>query len=309
MSRTRFLDCFASAFPLGALVKNPISYGILLTAFGYMLFTAHDSAVKLLVVTIPVWQVLFLRSCAILAGCFLYEGPSLVRKVARSPVVKPMIVRSMLLLIAWISYYSAAKYLQLAEVTTLYYAAPIVGTILATIVLREKVTVARWMAVGVGFCGVVIASNPVGLSISWPVYLALQAAVLWATGMVLLRKTALHEKSHIQMAVSNIMLILMTGTMAILHWKTPTAYELILLCTTGIFAGIGQLALFEGMRQAPVSVLAPFEYTSLVWAFGLGYFIWGDVPKINTFMGAILILSAGLIIIVSERKRRRVSAA
>ncbi|AYG61097.1 DMT family transporter [Rhizobium jaguaris] len=284
-------------------MKNPISYGILLTVFAYMLFTAHDSVVKLLVVTIPVWQILFWRSCTILIGCFIFEGPSLAQKVARSPIIKPMIVRSILLTIAWTSYYSAARYLQLAEVTTLYYAAPIVGTILATIVLREKVTVARWMAVGVGFCGVVIASNPVGLSISWPVYLALQAAVLWATGMVLLRKTALHEKSHIQMAVSNIIFILLTGTMAFLHWKTPTAYELILLCTTGVVAGVGQLALFEGMRQAPVSVLAPFEYTSLVWAFLLGFLIWGDIPKINTFVGAVLILSAGLIIIVSERLR------
>jgi drug/metabolite transporter (DMT)-like permease len=285
-------------------VKNPVSYGILLTVFAYMLFTAHDSVVKLLVVTIPVWQILFWRSCTILAGCFIFEGPSLAQKVARSPIIKPMIVRSILLVVAWTSYYSAARYLQLAEVTTLYYAAPIVGTILATIVLREKVTVARWMAVGVGFCGVVIASNPVGLSISWPVYLALQAAVLWATGMVLLRKTALHEKSHIQMAVSNIIFILLTGTMAILHWKTPTTYELVLLFSTGAIAGVAQLALFEGMRQAPVSVLAPFEYTSLVWAFLLGFLIWGDIPKINTFVGAVLILGAGLIIIVSERLRR-----
>ncbi|MBB3457024.1 drug/metabolite transporter (DMT)-like permease [Rhizobium sp. BK313] len=285
-------------------MKNPVSYGILLTVFAYMLFTAHDSVVKLLVVTIPVWQILFWRSCTILAGCFIFEGPSLAQKVARSPIIKPMIVRSILLVVAWTSYYSAARYLQLAEVTTLYYAAPIVGTILATIVLREKVTVARWMAVGVGFCGVVIASNPVGLSISWPVYLALQAAVLWATGMVLLRKTALHEKSHIQMAVSNIIFILLTGTMAILHWKTPTTYELVLLFSTGAIAGVAQLALFEGMRQAPVSVLAPFEYTSLVWAFLLGFLIWGDIPKINTFVGAVLILGAGLIIIVSERLRR-----
>ena len=285
-------------------MKNPVSYGILLTVFAYMLFTAHDSVVKLLVVTIPVWQILFWRSCTILAGCFIFEGPSLAQKVARSPIIKPMIVRSILLVVAWTSYYSAARYLQLAEVTTLYYAAPIVGTILATIVLREKVTVARWMAVGVGFCGVVIASNPVGLSISWPVYLALQAAVLWATGMVLLRKTALHEKSHIQMAVSNIIFILLTGTMAILHWKTPTTYELVLLFSTGAIAGVAQLALFEGMRQAPVSVLAPFEYTSLVWAFLLGFLIWGDIPEINTFVGAVLILGAGLIIIVSERLRR-----
>ncbi|NTF43835.1 hypothetical protein A6U86_25275 [Rhizobium sp. AC27/96] len=290
-------------------MKNPISYGILLTVFAYMLFTAHDSAVKLLVASIPVWQVLFIRSCTILAGCFVFEGPSLVQKVVRSPIIKPMIVRSIIILVAWISYYSAASYLQLAEVTTLYYAAPIVGTILATIVLREKVTFTRWMAVGVGFCGVVIASNPVGLSISWPVYLALQAAVLWATGMVLLRKTALHEKSHIQMAVSNIMFIILTAGMAIAHWQTPTLFQVVLLAATGIIAGAGQLALFEGMRQAPVSVLAPFEYTSLVWAFLLGYLIWGDIPGANTFIGAILILSAGLIIIVSERMKRRTAAA
>lgn len=285
-------------------MKNPVSYGILLTSFAYMLFTAHDATIKLLVVSIPVWQILFFRSITILAGCFLFEGPSLARKVARSPIIKPMIVRSILLLVAWISYYSASAYLQLAEVTTLYYAAPIVGTILATIVLREKVTLARWMAVGIGFCGVLIASNPVGLSISWPVYLALQAAVLWASGMVLLRKTALHEKSQVQMAVSNILFILMTATMAILHWKTPTLYEFTLLCATGVIAGVAQFALFEGMRQAPVSVLAPFEYTSLVWAFVLGYLIWGDIPQQNVFTGAALILSAGLIIIISERMKR-----
>ncbi|MDL2403173.1 DMT family transporter [Rhizobium mayense] len=285
-------------------MKNPISYGILLTVLAYMLFTAHDSVVKLLVVSIPVWQILFWRSCTILIGCFLFEGPSLARKVVRSPIIKPMIVRSILLVIAWTSYYSAARYLQLAEVTTLYYAAPVVGTILATIVLREKVTLVRWTAVGLGFCGVLIASNPVGLSISWPVYLALQAAVLWATGMVLLRKTALHEKSHIQMAVSNIIFIVLTATMAILHWQTPTAYQVLLLFGTGVIAGAGQLALFEGMRQAPVSVLAPFEYTSLIWAFLLGFLIWGDIPKANTFLGAAFILSAGVIIIVSERLRR-----
>jgi drug/metabolite transporter (DMT)-like permease len=286
-------------------VKNTVGFGILLTSFAYMLFTVHDSAIKLLVVTIPVWQILFFRSVTILIGCYIFEGTSLPMKVVRSPIIKPMVLRSMLLLVAWISYYSAARTLQLAEVTTLYYAAPIVGTILAAIVLKEKVTLVRWMAVGIGFCGVLIASNPVGLAISWPVYLALQAAVLWATAMVLLRKTALHEKSLVQMTVSNIMFILMTGTMTLLHWQTPGGHELILLLSTGIVAGVAQFALFEGMRKAPVSVLAPFEYTSLVWAFLLGYLIWGDIPKDNVFIGAILILSAGSIIIVGERLRRR----
>jgi drug/metabolite transporter (DMT)-like permease len=289
-------------------VKNPVSFGILLTGFAYMLFTVHDAAIKLLVVTIPVWQILFFRSLTILTGCFLIQGPSLATKVRRSPVIKPMIARSSLLLVAWLSYYSAARNLQLAEVTTLYYAAPIVGTVLATIVLHEKVTPARWAAVGIGFVGVTVACNPIGVSISLPVYLALQAAVLWASAMVLLRRTALHEKSLIQMAISNLFFLMMTGTMVVLHWKTPDLYELTLLAGTGVVAGVGQFTLFEGMRKAPVSVLAPFEYTSLVWAFVLGYVIWGDVPRQNVFLGAALILGAGSIIIVSERVARRAAA-
>jgi len=84
--------------------------------------------------------------------------------------------------------------------------------------------------------------------------------------------------------------------------------QLGLLVGTGVVAGCAQFALFEGMRQAPVSVLAPFEYTSLVWAFILGYLIWADIPTHNVIVGAIMILGAGFIIIVSERLRRRVAA-
>jgi len=289
-------------------VKNPVSLGILLTGFAYMLFTAHDAAIKLLVTTIPVWQILFFRSVTILVGCFLFGGPSFVGQVVHSPIVKPMMVRSTLLLVAWLSFYTAARYLQLAEVTTLYYAAPIVGTILAKIVLQERVTTSRWAAVGVGFAGVLIACNPVGLTISWPVYLALQAAVLWACAMVLLRKTALHEKSLIQMAISSLFFLVMTGVMMAFDWNIPNGYELALLCVTGVIAGIGQFALFEGMRKAPVSVLAPFEYTSLIWAFLLGYLIWRDVPAHNVFAGGTLILAAGCIIVVFERRAGRATA-
>ncbi len=61
-------------------------------------------------------------------------------------------------------------------------------------------------------------------------------------------------------------------------WTPPALFDLALMAGTGVIAGIAQYALFEGMRRAPISVIAPFEYTSLVWAFGLGFLIWGDVP-------------------------------
>ena len=273
-----------------------------------MAFTFHDAIIKVLASTIPVWQILFFRSLTILVGCLAYGRGKLVRQTMRSPIIKPMIARSILLLCAWLSYYSAASRLQLAEVTTLYYAAPVVGTLLAWFILKEKVTPARWLAVGVGFVGVLIACNPIGLTISWPVYLALQAAVLWACAMVLLRKTSLHEKTIIQLAVSNVFFLAMTGVAVIWTWRTPDMTQLALLIATGVVAGCAQFALFEGMRQAPVSVLAPFEYSSLIWAFLLGYLIWADIPTPNVVVGAAMILGAGLIIIVSEKLRRRITA-
>jgi drug/metabolite transporter (DMT)-like permease len=151
-------------------VKNSVSLGILLTTAAYMAFTFHDAIVKVLTASIPVWQILFFRSLTILLGCLAYGRSKLVHQAITSPIIKPMIARSILLLCAWLSYYTAASHLQLAEVTTLYYAAPVVGTLLAWFILKEEVTPARWLAVGVGFVGVIIASNPVGLTISWPVW-------------------------------------------------------------------------------------------------------------------------------------------
>ncbi|WP_065092548.1 MULTISPECIES: DMT family transporter [unclassified Rhizobium] len=289
-------------------MKNSVSLGILLTSAAYMAFTFHDAIIKILTSSIPVWQILFFRSLTILVGCLAFGRGQLIRQTITSPIIKPMIARSVLLLCAWLSYYSAASRLQLAEVTTLYYAAPVVGTMLAWFILKEEVTPARWLAVGVGFLGVLIACNPMGLTISWPVYLALQAAVLWAGAMVLLRKTSLHEKTIVQLVVSNVFFLVMTGVAVLYTWKTPDTTQLAFLIATGVVAGCAQFALFEGMRQAPVSVLAPFEYTSLIWAFLLGYLIWADIPTPNVVFGAAMILAAGLIIIVSERLRRRITA-
>ena len=120
--------------------------------------------------------------------------------------------------------------------------------------------------------------------------------------------TEAHEKTIIQLVVSNVFFLIMTGTAVVYTWQTPTLTQLGLLVGTGVVAGCAQFALFEGMRQAPVSVLAPFEYTSLVWAFILGYLIWADIPTHNVIVGAIMILGAGFIIIVSEKLRRRVAA-
>ena len=269
----------------------------------YALFSSQDAAIKLLVEGISVWQVLFFRSAVILAGCGAAGGLDLFRQTV--PIVKPMLLRSFLILAAWLSYYTAAKHLQLAEMTTIYFAAPVIVTILSVFVLKEEVPLLRWAAVAIGFVGVFIACDPARLGISLPIALVLAAAFLWALSIVLLRKIALQERTLIQLVLNNAFFLVIAGVPMILFWKTPDFRDLALLLLVGFLGGVAQFTLFEGMKRAPASIIAPFEYTSLVWAFIFGYLIWQDVARPEVFVGAALIISAGLIIIGSEHFRRR----
>ncbi len=291
-------------------MNTPVLSGILLTIFSYFLFSLQDASVKWLVVGLPVFQILFVRSVTIFLLCVAVGHGAVVRKAIASPVLKPMFIRNLLLLAAWLSYYTAARDLGLAELTTLYYASPILITILAVPVLKEHVPPLRWLAVLVGFVGVMVACDPLGagMTINTPVLLALQAAVFWAIGTVLLRKTALKEVTLVQMTLSSGFFILFTCVPMAIYWVPPRLADLGLMAGTGLIAGIAQYALFEGMRRAPVSVLAPFEYSSLVWAFMLGFAIWGDIPGAQVFAGAALIISAGMIIIAGERFSNRLRA-
>lgn len=284
-------------------MRATVTSGILLTTFSYLLFSVQDASVKWLVAALPVWQILFVRSVTIFLLCLAAGGPRLLRTARRSPVLKPLFLRNILMLAAWLSYYTAARDLGLAELTTLYYAAPIVVTILSVPVLGERVPFNRWLAVATGFVGVVLACDVAakGLKLTLPVCLALMAAVFWAIATVLLRKTALQERTHVQMTISSGFFILFTALALPFVWRPMSAFDLTLMAATGLLAGIAQFALFEGMRRAPVSVLAPFEYSSLVWAFMLGYLIWSDIPGSNVVLGAALIFSAGMIVIAGER--------
>jgi drug/metabolite transporter (DMT)-like permease len=285
--------------------RERVYAGIVLTSLAYFLFSLQDASIKLLVTAITVWQILFFRSATILAACAVIGGRKLFEESLHSPIVRPMLLRSFIILAAWFCYYTAAKDLQLAELTTIYFAAPIIVIVLSIFVLGEDVPLARWIAVLVGFAGVFVACDPARLGLSLPVALVLAAAFLWALSIVLLRKIAMQERTLIQIVLNNGFFLVIAGIPLLYLWQTPTGGEWLLLVGVGALGGLAQFALFEGMKRAPVSIIAPFEYTSLVWSFALGYLIWGDIARREVSIGAALIFSAGLIIIATEHFRKR----
>jgi drug/metabolite transporter (DMT)-like permease len=275
--------------------------GIALTVLAYFLFAFQDATIKWLVAELPVWQIMFCRSVAIVGACLTLGRGTLLRRVAVTPHKRALAIRSAVTMVAWLCYYSAAAHLQLAQMLTLYFAAPIIVTVLAIPMLGERVTPVRWLGVAIGFCGVAVAGDPFGTRIGWPALLVLTAASLWAVGVILMRRIGRQETSLLQLFTTNLGFLVVTGMACLVSWHPAAWRQNLLLGGLGVFGGLGQFCLFEGARMAPASVTSTFEYTALVWAFIFGYLIWHDIPSVPVVLGAALILAAGLLLVLSER--------
>ena len=161
--------------------------GIAHALAGFSIFSIQDAIVKWLVSTLPVWEILFFRSIVIVTilACFL--GPQRIIGVIQGPNRSMLILRSALILGAWLAYFTAARSLHLAELVTIYFSTPVFVVVLSILALKERVGPARWAATILGFFGVVIATNPTGSPPLGPILLTLLAAFMWAWTNILVR--------------------------------------------------------------------------------------------------------------------------
>lgn len=283
---------------------SPVA-GIVLGVLAYALFSVHDASIKWLVATLPTWQVLFLRSLAITAACLVIGRRKLLEDAISTPRKGPLLFRGLLTMTAWICYFTAARSLPLAQLLSLYYAAPLMVTGMAIPLLQERVSGPRWVSVLIGFIGVMVVTDPWGVPLSVPTVLVLLAAAQWAYGVILMRQIARHESSLLQIFFINLVFLVGTGIACVFTWVPLDTWQVALLILVAVFGGLGQFSLFEAARHAPASVMASVEYTALIWAFLLGYMIWGDIPPVTTFLGAGLILSAGAFLFLMEVRTAR----
>ena len=137
--------------------------GIGLGVLAYVLFSLHDATIKWLVSVMPIWQVLTLRSLTIVVGCVVIGRTKLLARAIETPLKIPLLFRGAITLAAWFCYYTASRSLSLAQMTSIYFAAPIMVTVLAIPMLGERVTPSRWLSVVIGFFGVMVASDPFGV--------------------------------------------------------------------------------------------------------------------------------------------------
>jgi len=207
--------------------------------------------------------------------------------------------------------FASLQLLPLPEATALFYAAPILTVVFAALFLGEEVRLFRMAAVGLGMIGVLVVLAPRLTAFSQGQFeaaqtlgalLMLSGASLAALAQIFIRKLVATERSAtivLYFTLSSIVLSLVTVPFG---WVMPTRGDALLLIGAGVFGGAAQGLLTSAYRFAPASVVAPFEYASMLLAVAVGLFIFSEVPSGPTLIGASLIVAAGVLIIWRERQ-------
>ncbi len=290
----------ASLLTSSGRAANSVLLGIGLMVTGIALFALNDALGKWLLVDYSVAELLLIRSMAalILLAPFIRQAGIVAFTSAPRPWLQ--VTRVVLSTLEVAMFFWAVSYLPLADTVTFYLAGPIYATAISVVLLGEKVGWRRWIAVLVGFTGVLIALRPSAASITLPALIALVGSVIFAFLMITTR--LLHQTQNTVLVAGQIVGTLIFGvTLAPFGWVTPTPRDFVLLCLFGVISIFALACVNRALKLAPASVVAPYQYTFILWAIALGYAVFGDVPDAFTLIGAAIIIGAGLYIFWRER--------
>lgn len=225
-------------------------------------------------------------------------------KFAVSAAPKAQIIRSIFLMATTGLFNAGIISVPLAMGTTIMFMSPIIVTLLSIVVLGEHVGIRRWFGIALGFIGalIVIRIWETGISgLNHGSLFLLCAAFTNASYQIATRKLR-SESPYTTLLFTAAAGALITSLLLPWHWTMPNAQGWSLLIASGIAGGLGHLCLIKAFQAAPASVVAPFSYSSLIWATIAGFAIWGDIPTVSTLIGASLIIGSGLYIFLRERK-------
>jgi drug/metabolite transporter (DMT)-like permease len=212
------------------------------------------------------------------------------------------VLRSVLVLLATVCMFFAVKIMPLADAVSIGFIAPLVAVALSVLILKERVGPRRWVAVAVGFAGMLIIIRPGGGTLQWAALLPLGMATLYATYQVVTRMIRGAADPLNALFYTALVGAVAASFVVPFVWRTPTLVDGAILIGTGFFGGLGHYAVIKAYERAEVSLVAPFAYTELIWAVLFGYLVFGDFPDLWTFVGAGVIVGAGIYVLHRERR-------
>jgi drug/metabolite transporter (DMT)-like permease len=297
--------------PVRALAANEHQHrpvvGVFLKLSSVALLSCLAACVKYLGNGVPTGQIIFVRgliSMAVLAFiAWHFHG----FQILRTERLRSHAVRSLAGTASMFCWFTALTMIPLADFTAISFTAPLFLTLLAMLLLGERIHVYRWTALAIGFIGVVITIGPhltLGGS-SLGVLVAFGAAVFSAAAITTLRSMSGAGGEH-PLAITfyfSLTTVICSALTAVGGWPMPTGEQWLFIIIAGLFGVFGQLLMTMSYRYAEASTLAPLDYLNLLLAVGLGYYFFAEVPHWSMWVGAPLVIAAGLIILWREYRR------
>ncbi len=283
--------------------------GIAFKVASTLSFTAMATLVKLLSDRYPVGEIVFFRSSFALVPVLvwvIYRGS--LATIFHTSHLPRHLFRAAAGTVAMFSGFTALSMLPFADATAIGYAMPLLTVVLAVVLLGEKVRIYRWSAVMVGLVGVlVILSDYVGVE-SGPernptgALFALAGATFAALTAIQARILVRTDSAATVVAFFSAFVAVVSLATLPLGWAAPGPGDAALLILTGIFGGIGQVLLTTSFRFGDASTIAPFDYTSMIWALAVSLLVFGTWPTGTVLLGSAIVISAGLFVIYREHR-------
>ena len=294
----------AAAPPAAPAAAHPSLRGIALMVVGSLMISVNDAIIKWLSASYPTGELMFLRGGFMFLPILLLlwrEGGLRAARVGRWP---GQMARAAAVVGSTVFFIAGLRHLPLADTTAIAFAGPLFVTALAPLMLAERVGWRRWSAVLFGFAGVLVMLRPTGGGLNWAAMLPLGAALCGAFRDLLTRRLSATESSLSILVVTTATVALAGLLTAPFGWRMPTAGDLALMALSGIVLGAAHYLIIEAFRLAEAALVAPFKYSSLLWAVALGAMVWGHLPDGTMLIGAVIVVLSGLYILHREMRHR-----
>ncbi len=269
-----------------------------------VMLTANHASIRFISAELHPFEITFFRN---LLGVAFVLPMLIPNRFAGLRTQRPMghFIRALFNAGFMLCYFVGLSVVPLADATALGFTGPLAAAILASVLLKEKLSIWKIVGLLLGFAGVLVIVRPGAGMFSWGALLILLSSVFFGLVMVSVRDLARTESSLTITAYVAIFLVPITLVPAISVWQWPSWPQFLMLCVMAFFATLGQLALSRASKLAETSVIMPVDFVRIVWAFAIGSLLFGDRISSAVFAGAMLIFAGACIAAIFGKQAPR----
>ena len=280
------------------------SVGILFGILAYLSFSVLDATQKTLILYHSIFQLLLVKYFFVLFLSLIESKRKNNSSFYKSKNIKLQIFRSLLSVIESGCFVLSFKYLSLANAHSIGSLAPVIVVALSAIILKEKVSPKTWVAIFIGFIGVLIIVRPTSSIFDLKALLPLVAAFMLGLYQVVTKKVSEHDSNETSLFYTSIIGLTIMSFLASSFWSPISSSSYIMFLAIGIFFSLGLYLQIIALSKARASIIQPFHYTLIFWAIILGYIFYDDVPDMFTVLGAIIITCSGIFVLKQSSKEK-----